>query len=147
MVIWYEIQGRCRVCCAGRGAEHAIQRGTRVLISLWDSLMLGRVQGARVGRAGRGAEVASSGSRLSSSTVMSAGEVGWQWAYLQAHSTLRYPFAWGKGSTQRVLEYARLAMGFGNVGASRYAIRPCSGGYSGAFTHARMLEFETAPRM
>ena len=29
------------------GSESAIQKGTRVLISLWDSLMFGRVPGAR----------------------------------------------------------------------------------------------------
>ena len=35
-----------------------------------------------------------------------------------------------KLGTKRVLEYARLAMGFANVRASRYGIRLCSGGYS-----------------
>ena len=35
-----------------------------------------------------------------------------------------------KRGTKRVLEYARLAMGFANVRASRYGIRACSGGYS-----------------
>ena len=34
-----------------------------------------------------------------------------------------YPFVWGKGGTKRVLESGRLAMGFANVGASRYGIR------------------------
>ena len=35
-----------------------------------------------------------------------------------------------KRGTKRVLEYARLAMGFANVRASRYGTRSCSGGYS-----------------
>ena len=35
-----------------------------------------------------------------------------------------------KRGTKRVLEYARLAMRFANVRASRYEIRECSGGYS-----------------
>ena len=35
-----------------------------------------------------------------------------------------------KRGTKRVLEYARLAMGFANVRASRYGIRECLGGYS-----------------
>ena len=41
-------------------------------------------------------------------------------------STLLYE----KKGTKRVLEYARLAMGFANVRASRYGIREYSGGYS-----------------
>ena len=45
-------------------------------------------------------------------------------------STLEYPFVWGNSGDKRVLEYARLAMGFANVRASRYGIRKCLGGYS-----------------
>ena len=37
--------------------------------------------------------------------------------------TLEYPFVWRKGGTKRVLEYARLAMGFAHVRASRYGMR------------------------
>ena len=37
-----------------------------------------------------------------------------------------------KRGTKRVLEYARLAMGFANVRAPRYGVRSCSGGYSNA---------------
>ena len=33
------------------------------------------------------------------------------------------PFCMGKRATKRALEYARLAMGFANVRASRYGIR------------------------
>ena len=39
--------------------------------------------------------------------------------------SLEYPFVWAKGTAKRVLEYARLAMGFTNVQASRYGIRQC----------------------
>ena len=35
----------------------------------------------------------------------------------------RYPFVLAKGVTNRVHEYARLAMGFAHVRASRYGIR------------------------
>ena len=41
-----------------------------------------------------------------------------------------------KRGTKRVLEYARLAMGFANVRASRYGIRSCSGGYSSTNANA-----------
>ena len=34
-----------------------------------------------------------------------------------ALGTLRYPFVWMEWGTQRVLEYARLAMGFANIRA------------------------------
>ena len=36
---------------------------------------------------------------------------------------LSTPFVWGKRGTKRVLEYARLAMEFAHVRASRYGIR------------------------
>ena len=39
------------------------------------------------------------------------------------YSTLEYPICMGEWVTKRVLEYARLAMGFANVRASRYGIR------------------------
>ena len=45
-------------------------------------------------------------------------------------STLEYPFVCVTRGAKRVLEYARLAMGFANVRASRYGICSCSGGYS-----------------
>ena len=38
-------------------------------------------------------------------------------------STRRYPFAWRKGVLNGVPEYARLAMRFASVRASRYGIR------------------------
>ena len=41
-----------------------------------------------------------------------------------------------KRGTKGVLEYARLAMGFANVRASRYGIRYCSRGYSSANANA-----------
>ena len=37
--------------------------------------------------------------------------------------TLECPFVWGKRGTKRVLEYARLAMEFAHVRASRYGTR------------------------
>ena len=45
-------------------------------------------------------------------------------------STRRYPCVWRKGVLNGYSKYARLAMGFANVRASRYGIRSCSGGYS-----------------
>ena len=53
--------------------------------------------------------------------------------YIAARHPPLVPFStllYGEKGTKRVLEYARLAMGFANVRASRYGIRSCSGGYS-----------------
>ena len=45
-------------------------------------------------------------------------------------TVLQVHFRTGKRGTKRVLEYGRLAMGFANGWASRYANRYCPGGYS-----------------
>ena len=55
--------------------------------------------------------------------------LGWRWDCEQSSQArpsplIPYvPFCMGKQGTKRVLEYARLTMGFANVRASRYGIR------------------------